>query len=155
VDSVNLGFNVPISGFVAGDQANRRVAISTSLNGTYEAAGGPTGGELVINSFRPEWNIGWVRSDAGNYNTAAYYALALSTGNFAIMWRNNTGGELSWDDPANWTGNNVPTASDPVILNAPGTTITVSESSTCSQLTVTNGTNVVVPPGVSFEVGGN
>jgi hypothetical protein len=154
VDSINLGFNAMISGFIDGDQNNRRVTASNTVDGTYENIGGPTGGYVVQNAFRPEWDLGWVRSDPGNYNSTNYYALGVSTGKFAVMWKNNAGGSLLWDDPANWTGNAVPTVADPVIIHARGTTITVSDNSACKQLTITDGTILVVPPGVNFKIGG-
>jgi hypothetical protein len=154
VDSVNLGFNTAISGFKEGDQNNRRATTSESLNGTYEIIGGPAGGSIAPTQSKPEWNIGWIRSDPGNYNGTSYYALGLSTGKFAVMWRNNSGGSYLWDDPANWTGNALPTINDAVIIHAPGTIITVSDNSACQQLNISNGTNLVVPPGINFKIGG-
>jgi len=153
VDSVNLGFNAAVSGFLVSDQNNRRVTASKTLDGTFENMGGTASGFVEADQYRPELNFGWVSSNVGNYNGTSFYTLGLSAGKFAVMWRNNSGGSLLWDDPANWTGNAVPTVNDAVIINAPGTTITVSNNSACKQLTITTGTNLVVPPGVNFKVG--
>lgn len=157
VDSVVLGYNTITTGFIDGDQNNRRAVVSATADGTYTDIGGPRGGSYVVNNvfpLRPSWDFSWINATSGNYNSTAYYALALSSGSFAKMWRNTQqGGSFLWDDPNNWVGNTVPTADDIVLINAPGTTITVSAASVCKKVTIMPGTNLVVPPGINFKVG--
>jgi hypothetical protein len=53
---------------------------------------------------------------------SAAQATTTVTNSTTVTWINASGGD--WDTPANWDANRVPTATDDVVINTPGITIT-------------------------------
>lgn len=153
VKYVTGGFNMFHAGQNQADSANWRFTRSAQLSGIYTSIGGPNGGSFRSpNAFDQFRNLHFIGSVAGNYNQSGAYSLALTNGGFGNLFT-GAGGNLLWDNPANWSGGVLPTAADTIRLSVPYSTIRVGPNSVCASLEVMPQTTVHVPEGVHFKVG--
>lgn len=144
IPQVDFNINVQDDGLLNGDEAERRITSSATINGTYAniTDGTPTGTVLT--------------TVTGSYNTTAFYALAKANGGFAKTW---TGGAntLNWNDAANWSDNTVPTCNDEVTLAAGNNIIAlpIGGMANCASLSIGQFTRVRVDAGTQLNVGCN
>lgn len=147
VDSVEVQASVA-EGHPVGSEAQRRLARSATLAGTYSNIANGNGS--FASAFTNAGEI--VRSVPGNYNTLGYFTNALASGNFMKTWTGNAGTN-NWNDANNWSGGTLPGCDTDVSLTKPFSPVFVTANAQCGNLTLNGGTIVQVQSGARLTLG--
>ncbi|WP_416439241.1 hypothetical protein [Phnomibacter sp. MR] len=149
VDSIEVQASMA-EGFALSSAAQRRVARSETLGGTYTNVSNGVGSFLSPQGFVGEI----VRSSVSNYNTLGFFASALASGNFIKTWT-GFAGTNNWNDAANWTGGTLPTCNTDVSISKPYIPLYINSNSVCGNLLLSNYTIVQVQSGGRLTLGCN
>lgn len=128
-------------GIAASQIGSLRLGQSSTLQGAYASIGpstAPTASPVISNT--------------GSYASSAFYTLALEGGEFRRVW---TGGGRTdvWETPENWSGNQVPTASDNVVFAGPFTRVSLTGDYQVASLEVGPQSTIELQAGSRLRIG--